>query len=428
MDMQFYKYIVLLVVIAGHQSSFAQEIKANIAKDKKENTQALEQSLINIKKFQTKENEEWVDKINKPSTLSEKKIALDIIQSTPDDLLTQAIKNVDENKSNPVLAEIANAGNVISPKLANKEQNTRYGDIDGYILVSLSMPKISLERLFLESMYQYPDKNLVFLFQGWNAPHLKEFMSELYTSFESIEKAPSVAIDPTVFNALNVNEVPYFALKTKKGQWKGVLGDVTLHQAFDETENQYSDTTPVGRTYPIKEQNMLSYIEDKIKAYDFDKDIKTTTGNFMKDRFDVELILSSESRTYYVDPSTVIKKAIMHNGKVIVAPGTKVNPLQYMPLTKDYVFIDATDKAQIEIAKKWRQHNKQMTVITTKMPKSESTLKLIVDNFEKIYEVDPLLKRRFGITHIPSKVSQKGMVLEVTVEKVDQPDIFEEEK
>jgi ABC-type uncharacterized transport system ATPase subunit len=61
------------------------------------------------------------------------------------------------------------------------------------------------------------------------------------------------------------------------------------------------------------------------------------------------------------------------------------------------------------------------------MPKSESTLKIIVDNFDKLYEVDPLLKRRFGITHIPSKVSQKGLVLEVTVAKVEKPEKYEEE-
>ena len=289
------------------------------------------------------------------------------------------------------------------------------------------MPKISLERLFLESVYQFPNKNLVFLFQGWNAPNLKEFMSELFQNFESIEKAPSVAIDPTVFNTLDVKEVPYFALKNKKGEWKGVLGDVTINQAFNESENHYSDNSPVGRTYPIKEQNMLSYIEQKIKTYDFNKDIKTTSDNFMKDRFDIDLLVSKESRSYYVDPTTVIKKAIMHKDKVIVAPGTKVNPLQYMPLTKDYVFIDATDKTQVEIAKKWRLKNKRMTLITTKMPKAESTLKMLVENFDKIYEVDQLLKRRFGITHIPSKVSQKGLVLEVTVALVEESEIYEDE-
>jgi conjugal transfer pilus assembly protein TraW len=429
MAMQFYKVIIFCFASVYSISLSAQEKKSvDFVNEKKINTEVLEKGLQNVEEFQTKEMESWVTTINKPPTNEEQKQAIKIIQSTPDELISKATKNDDSNSTNPVFAEIENSSSVITPKLQKGNQSKRYGDIDGYILVSLSMPKTSLERLFLESVYQYPNKNLVFLFQGWNAPHLKEFMSELFQNFESIETAPSVAIDPTVFKALDVEDVPYFALKTKEGQWKGILGDVTITQAIDESENQYSNAAPVGRTYPIKEQNMLSYIEQKIKAYDFDKDIKTTSGNFMKDRFDVDLIVSKETRTYYVDPTTVIKKAIMHKGKVIVAPGTKVNPLQYMALTKDYVFIDATDKAQVEIAKKWRKKNKRMTLITTKMPKAESTLKMLVANFDQLYEVDPLLKRRFGITHIPSKVSQKGMVLEVTVDMVDQSEIYEEER
>lgn len=424
--MLFYKSILFSVLALSISLSAQENDVIDFVQEKKLNTEVLEKGLENVEKFQTNEIENWVATINKAATKEEKKQAVKIIQSTPVELLSKAIKSEGDNKD-PVFTEIENASSVITPKLQKGNQSKRYGDIDGYILVSLSMPKISLERLFLESVYQFPNKNLVFLFQGWNAPNLKEFMSELFQNFESIEKAPSVAIDPTVFNTLDVKEVPYFALKNKKGEWKGVLGDVTINQAFNESENHYSDNSPVGRTYPIKEQNMLSYIEQKIKTYDFNKDIKTTSDNFMKDRFDIDLLVSKESRSYYVDPTTVIKKAIMHKDKVIVAPGTKVNPLQYMPLTKDYVFIDATDKTQVEIAKKWRLKNKRMTLITTKMPKAESTLKMLVENFDKIYEVDQLLKRRFGITHIPSKVSQKGLVLEVTVALVEESEIYEDE-
>jgi conjugal transfer pilus assembly protein TraW len=419
------KLALCLTVMTLSVTAQEQELpKIDYTKEKQVNTKALESGLANSEQFETQEYINWVDKVKNSATAKQKSEALAIIQSTPTELFTKALKDIDE--SNPVLAEIKKGSNVITPKLKAGKKNTRYGDIDAYILVSLSMPKVSLQRLYLESVYQFPDKNIVFLFRGYDAPHLKEFMSELYQSVESIENAPSIAIDPTVFRALDVKEVPYFALKNKKGVWKKVLGDVSITQAIDEAENQYSDTY-VGRTYPIKEQDILSYIEKKINAYDFDKDIKTTTSNLMSDRFDADLIVATESRKYYVDPTTTIKKAIMDRGKVIVAPGTQINPLKYMPLTKDYVFIDATDKAQVKIAKSWQKKNKRMVVITTKMPKSESTLKIIVDNFDKLYEVDPLLKRRFGITHIPSKVSQKGLVLEVTVAKVEKPEKYEEE-
>lgn len=426
--MQFYKFLILSLIIVSSVAFSEQKQLMDSNNEKTLNTEALDKGIKNTEQFETQETRDWIKTVKKPPSKTLQQDARAVINSTSEEMITKAVKDDDENSENVVFAEIEKASETLIPKIKQQEPSTRYGDIDGYILVSLSMPKVSLQRLFLESVYQYPDKNLVFLFQGWNAPHLKEFMYELYQNFESVEKAPSVAIDPTVFNKLEVTEVPYFALKNNDGQWKSILGDVTITQAFDESENQYSNATPVGRTYPIKEQNMLAYIEQKIKNYDFDKDIKTTTGNVMQDKFEADLIVSRENRSYYVDPTTVIKKAIMHRDQVIVAPGTKINPLEYMPLTRDYVFIDATDKAQVEIAKKWKIKNKQMTLITTKMPKAESTLKIIIDNFDKIYEVDPLLKRRFGITHIPSKVSQKGMVLEVTVAKVDQTEKYEDEK
>ena len=74
-----------------------------------------------------------------------------------------------------------------------------------------------------------------------------------------------------------------------------------------------------------------------------------------------------KARSFYYDPSIVVPYAITDaEGKVIVAPGTRVNPLDTVSLSKKLLFIDARDAEQLRRAQAiLHQHQGQVKLILT---------------------------------------------------------------
>ena len=63
---------------------------------------------------------------------------------------------------------------------------------------------------------------------------------------------------------------------------------------------------------------------------------------------------ATKARSFYYDPSIVVPYAITDaDGRLIVAPGTRVNPLDTVSLSKQLLFIDARDPAQVGRAKRF---------------------------------------------------------------------------
>ena len=188
--------------------------------------------------------------------------------------------------------------------------NQRYGNIDMFVLISLSMPETSIIRLF-EEHKNYEDKNIIFLLRGWDAPHIEKQMTPIYEMLTDTGSNATVAFDPTVFNAVEANFAPLFVVKNSKGEFRKVLGDVTLHNVFQEADSHYDELQAIGATYPIVEPDMIAFIKEKSEEIDWDALMHGAKENLIRDRFADDVVVARENATIYVDPSTRIKKDIV---------------------------------------------------------------------------------------------------------------------
>ena len=180
------------------------------------------------------------------------------------------------------------------------------------------------------------------------------------------------------------------------------------------------DLGVIGPVYPIAEPSLLEVILAKLREADangvmarLQRDTQASVKRGIEQPTPVAKITKTTmARSFYYDPSIVVPYAITDaDGKVIVAPGTKVNPLDTVSLSKRLLFIDARDTAQIGRARGiLDEHGGKVKVILT----GGSYLELIRHWKRPVfYDQQGQLSDQLGIRHVPALVTQEGRRLRI---------------
>lgn len=188
---------------------------------------------------------------------------------------------------------------------------------------------------------------------------------------------------------------PFFLLcLVTAGAWGGELGHI-------------------GPTYPIIEEDALLTLQSKLQHME-----KTGQLQQLQQQSQEKIIRSIESpaaimglseaqirETHYIDPSIIFPQSIKdHTGRIVIAAGSKVNPLEHMRLSKRLVFFDGRDPVQAEKVRSMVSKNgsqiKPILVAGSFMATMRAWgTQVYFDQYGK-------LVRRFNITHVPAIVSQ----------------------
>jgi conjugal transfer pilus assembly protein TraW len=156
----------------------------------------------------------------------------------------------------------------------------------------------------------------------------------------------------------------------------------------------------------------LSQMEREGKLKKFWEDYRNRALNGIESPPPVEgITTATEARTWTFDPSIVYNESVRdHLGNVLVPAGTRVNPLDYINLSKALIFIDARDQSQVEFAKKQVKARPRDKVILV----GGSFLKLSREwKVPVYYDQQGALTKRFNIQRVPAVVSQKGKQLQI---------------
>ena len=119
-----------------------------------------------------------------------------------------------------------------------------------------------------------------------------------------------------------------------------------------------------------------------------------------------------KARSFYWDPSIRVDRDIKDaEGKVVVRAGTTVNPLSQMSLSKDLLFFDASDPAQVKFARAEiaKRDGLVKPILTAGKP-----FDVMRDWKQKVYfDQGGSLVRKLGIVRVPSIVKQEGLKLRI---------------
>jgi conjugal transfer pilus assembly protein TraW len=124
------------------------------------------------------------------------------------------------------------------------------------------------------------------------------------------------------------------------------------------------------------------------------------------------LARTRQPRRFHHDPSIVVQEAIRDaDGRVIVPPGTVVNPLDTVTLSQALLFIDARDREQVARARKLIDERQgKVKVILT----GGSYLDLMRRWQRPVfYDQQGNLTTKLGIRQVPALVTQDGRRLRI---------------
>ncbi|WP_041865626.1 MULTISPECIES: type-F conjugative transfer system protein TraW [Sphingomonadaceae] len=174
-----------------------------------------------------------------------------------------------------------------------------------------------------------------------------------------------------------------------------------------------------GQTFPVIEPDLLSAIEGRLRRAEASGELARMNGIFAK-RVEqrvrrpkpVEGITPARTaRSWDYDPSIAVERDIRdQKGNLIAAAGHRVNPLDFVAIKQDLVFVDGDDAAQLSWATSRYTDLKAKIIFVNGSPIEQMTAKKRRFYFDQ----EGRLSATFGIEHTPAVVSQNGKTMRVS--------------
>ena len=172
-----------------------------------------------------------------------------------------------------------------------------------------------------------------------------------------------------------------------------------------------------GAVWPVEEPDLLTEIEERLESMETSGELARMRSEALtrgRERMEapprvVGIGPARFLRIRRFDPSATIERDIFtHDGKLIAARGTRINPLEKHPLTRELLFIDATRPVEVE----WAIAREKPSVIVLLAGRPLELMRAHGRAF--FFDQGGRLARRFGLLATPSVVSAKGDFLRIT--------------
>lgn len=169
-----------------------------------------------------------------------------------------------------------------------------------------------------------------------------------------------------------------------------------------------------GQVFPVIEEDLRQLIMNRLKAMDasgallaHQRLIETRVASHIIRPKPLMLPSTKTPETFQVNPTvTVSQDLFAPDGSLIVTKGTLINPFSHIHYSKTLFFFNADDKKQSAWVKKHYGEYEHVKFILTGGDVRDAS-----EIFGRIYfDLNGTLAERFQLKHVPSIVTQKGLV------------------
>ncbi|CCB87832.1 conjugal transfer pore protein TraW [Simkania negevensis] len=169
-----------------------------------------------------------------------------------------------------------------------------------------------------------------------------------------------------------------------------------------------------GHVFPVLEENLKEYLQKKLKPLSEER-IETKLIQAARNPKPLQLSEARVARSFTYDPTYILPETIQGaDGEIIASKGDKTNPLEHVELDEGLLFFDGSNPKHV----KWAefQSGKFLWILVNGSP-----LELEEEKERPIYfDQGGHLCEKFGIQHIPSRVTQKEkqlLIEEIPIQK-----------
>lgn len=287
-----------------------------------------------------------------------------------------------------------------------------------YLFVSLSMPKEELRQSLTLSSAQ---PGLVVVFRGMRATQqYGDFVKELSSLMQGLDPPPQLQLDPVHFQKAHVQAAPllvHYEHERETARVAGLTDPAWANRRIAEGDR--GDLGTRGTLYPLIEIDLLAEMQQRLADYDWEGAKKRSVANYFASVELVELPRAQRDRDRAVDPTVeAVDDILGANGEVIIARGTKVNPLATVPFKQKLVIFDAADPRQVEFALTQREPvtQRRVTFIASHLDRAagmEGLEQVMVKLQHTVSLLTPAIATRFALEHVPSTVEADGLSFKV---------------
>lgn len=176
----------------------------------------------------------------------------------------------------------------------------------------------------------------------------------------------------------------------------------------------------MGPVYPIQETDALVAIQNRMAAMEksgelerMKEEVKSRIEGKILEPAPIEGVTThTKAGVRYFDPTWTLPQDLYDDaGNVIAVKGTKVNPLEVMPVPNKMYFFDGRNRDQVELAKKLSaQYGSDFTPILT----AGSWVDLSNELQQAVFfDQEGRMSTRMGITSVPALVSQADKLMKI---------------
>lgn len=311
------------------------------------------------------------------------------------------------------------------PGIAKQAPNVKYR-----VYLSQSMGESAVREAMMDAVGR---EDTMLIFRGPNkgqtVNQLQVWLGNMVK--ERVQKAeplPNIFVDPTAFSEHDITVVPTVERVDAAGKTiasvRGLFDTAWL--GSEVANGAKGDLGSRGQTYPVSEIDLLAAMQEKVKNFDWDAWKQKAAADYWKKAPFTELPRVSQARVREIDPTVVVPKDIIApNGTVVARAGDTFNPLESMGFHQKLLIFDATDKAQLEYARKFLKAaaGTRVTLITTTMNRDEGFDGYVGMENElehPIYMLNAQIRDTFHVEMVPTTVEAAKKVFVVTEVPVHQ--------
>ena len=199
----------------------------------------------------------------------------------------------------------------------------------------------------------------------------------------------------------------------------GAVGLLTAGLLAGPMRSEARDFGVDGQTFPIIEPDLLTTIENRLHRAEASGEIARMNEVFAR-RVEAKvrrpdpvsgITPARSARSWVYDPTALIEQDIRdQKGNLVAAAGQQINPLDFVAIRQDLVFIDGDDKGELYWAVARYASPSAKIIFVKGSPIEQMTARKRRFYFDQ----EGRLTGTFGIRHTPAVVSQAGRTMRVS--------------
>ena len=274
---------------------------------------------------------------------------------------------------------------------------------------------------FFQALQDDRERPIIFVIRGWTPPNLQRLVSRLNDLFPEADKLralPNVQINPSMYQQAEVEVVPTYIQKDRRGVWRRLVGETSLADASRRISDEIALASAVGPIYEIEEPDVLQIMQERLASHDWEADVERARENIYKRSSAVAVEHATQRDSYLVDLTIRTNRNLEGpNAQTFAYAGQTVNPFDYMTVTRRFLFFDANVDGHVETVKRWLIDHPHATLISTATVSEEARRRELLATFNQpVHEANALLVERFDLRAVPAMAYQEGRMLRVDIE------------